>query len=242
MEETGWDTSADAWIADMGDRGDFARQHILDAPMLARVRACAPRDVLDLGCGEGRFARLMAAEGMAVTGVDPTAAFVAEACRRSNGPRFVQGRAEAIPLADDTVDLVVAYLCLIDIPDLDTAFDEIARVLRPGGRLLVANLSSFATAMPQGEFANGWRRQQRDAPGAFTCDDYHATRSYWIGWRGIRVRNWHRPLQEYLTPLLRRGLSLTHFEEPVPVGGPPELVDYYSRSPMFVVMEWRNGV
>ncbi len=230
----------------MGERGDFAREHILDTPMLERVRASGARVALDLGCGEGRFSRLMAGEGLDVTGVDPTRALVREASRRAQqagpgGARFLTGRAEAIPLQEDSVDLVVAYLCLMDIEDLHAAYGEIIRVLRPGGRLLVANLSSFATAMPRDDFANGWLRQHRAAPpGAFVCEDYHATRSYWVGWRGIRVRNWHRPMQDYLAPLMRRGMTLTHFAEPVPGDGPHELVSYYRRAPMFVLMEWQK--
>jgi ubiquinone/menaquinone biosynthesis C-methylase UbiE len=48
--------------------------------------------------------------------------------------------ASAISLPDASVDLGVCYLSLIDIADLDAAIDEIRRVLRPGGRLLIANL------------------------------------------------------------------------------------------------------
>lgn len=51
----GWDESAAAWIADMGDDGDFGRRFVLDAPMVARVRAGSFEAALDVGCGEGRF-------------------------------------------------------------------------------------------------------------------------------------------------------------------------------------------
>ena len=73
MENNGWDDSAEAWIADMGDKGDFSRRHILDAPMLARIRGRGFQTALDVGCGEGRFCRMLAGEGIATTGIDPTA-------------------------------------------------------------------------------------------------------------------------------------------------------------------------
>ena len=73
-----WDASAAAWLDEQGEAGDFARQYVLDGPMQARVRAAAPRDVLDIGCGEGRFCRWLRGQGIgAVDGVVPTSELVA---------------------------------------------------------------------------------------------------------------------------------------------------------------------
>lgn len=58
----GWDESAGAWIAEQGDLGDYSRQFVLDAPMMARARGKGFRKALDVGCGEGRFCRMLAAE------------------------------------------------------------------------------------------------------------------------------------------------------------------------------------
>jgi len=75
----GWEASAAAWIAIQGDSGDFGRMHVLDAPMLALVDELAPARVLDVGCGEGRFCRMLAERGVATTGVDPAATLIAQA-------------------------------------------------------------------------------------------------------------------------------------------------------------------
>ena len=75
----GWNDSAQAWIASQGSDGDFSRRNVLDAPMLARLQAAKAQDILDLGCGEGRFCRLAAALGARVVGIDPTAALIAHA-------------------------------------------------------------------------------------------------------------------------------------------------------------------
>ncbi|MEM7614869.1 MAG: class I SAM-dependent methyltransferase [Pseudomonadota bacterium] len=236
----GWDSSAAAWVADMGDQGDFPRAFVLDEPMVARVRASGAGSALDLGCGEGRFSRIMQRQGLRVIGVDPTEALLDVAVARDARGHYVPGRGEAVPLADGSVDLVVSYLTLIDMEDLGAVYDEVLRVLRPGGRFLIANLSSYATAIPAEDVAAGWLRNGGSAAAPFGCDHYHDERSYWIGWRGIRVRNFHRPFQNYMAPLLERGLRLTHFEEPVPQEGPPEQVDRFRRAPMFVVMEWQK--
>ncbi len=75
----GWDASAAAWIAHLGSEGDFGRVHVLDGPMLARVRGRGFGTALDVGCGEGRFCRMLAAEGLSVTGVDPAATLIEQA-------------------------------------------------------------------------------------------------------------------------------------------------------------------
>ncbi len=236
----GWETSAGAWIADMGERGDFSREFVLDAPMLERVRAASPATVLDLGSGEGRFCRMLASVGCDSVGIEPTDALRRHAAARHPGGAYVPGRAEALPFPDQSFDMVVSYMTLIDIPDLRAAYDEIRRVLKPGGRFLAANLSSYATALPKG-WDRPWLADDAGERYAMACDDYLEERSFWIGWRGIRVRNHHRPFQAYMQPLIAAGMQLVHFEEPAPTGGPVDKADLYRRAPMFVVMEWQKA-
>src|SRR6202022_2698396 len=54
---SGWAESAAAWIADMGDEGDYGRACVLDRPIMDRVRGREFGVALDVGCGEGRFCR-----------------------------------------------------------------------------------------------------------------------------------------------------------------------------------------
>lgn len=238
--DNGWTHSAQAWIADMGEQGDFARAHVLDAPMMQRVKASKAETALDVGCGEGRFCRMMAACGVTPTGIDPTAPLLAAARARDPQGTYVSARAETLPFVDNAFDLVVAYLSLIDIADIDAAYAQMLRVLRPGGRLLIANLSSYATALPDAEIDRGWLRPPGGAVPGFGCDHYNEERAYWIGWRGIRVRNFHRPLARYMSPLLAHGLRLVHFDEPAPAAGCSAKEQLFRRSPMFVMMEWQK--
>ncbi|MFH6785890.1 MULTISPECIES: class I SAM-dependent methyltransferase [Methylobacterium] len=228
----GWDESAAAWIADMGEAGDFGRACVLDAPMLARLRGRGFRRALDVGCGEGRFCRRMRDLGIAPTGIDPTDALLRRARERDPDGAYLPGRAESLPFADGAFDLVVSYLTLIDIPDIRAAIPEMARVLGPGGTLLIANLNSFATA-------GGWA-QDGDGIRRFRIDDYLEERAEWAEWHGIRVRNWHRPLSLTMSLLLTQGLALRHFDEPVPHDGDPAKVARYRRVPWFHVMEWEK--
>lgn len=235
----GWDASAAAWIADMGEHGDFGRRYVLDPVMMERVRGARAKSALDVGCGEGRFCRMLAAHGVAVTGIDPTAALIAEARRRDPVGTYVEGSGENLPFDDGAFDLVVSCLSLVDIPDAAAAIGEMARVMAPGGRLLIANSNGFNTA-GDGE-GLGWARDANCGRAHFRIDHYLRERSQWIEWRGIRVLNYHRPLSFYMQLLLQQRLRLDYFDEPAPIAGAPaERAQSYVRAPWFLVMEWQK--
>ncbi|MEJ6404013.1 class I SAM-dependent methyltransferase [Yoonia sp. 2307UL14-13] len=235
-DENGWAHSAPAWISRSAEGADFARRHVLDRPMMARVRQAAPRNALDIGCGEGRFCRMMADIGIATTGLDPVAAMIDAAKTAQPDGTFVEGFAEALPFEDASFDLVVSYLSLIDIDDANSAIAEMARVLRPAGRILVANLSSFATSSA--------------IAGRKTCKDtgeeirplgrYLQHGKIWFEWDGLRVRNWHRPLSTYLGAFLEHGLTLTCFDEPQPHDCTQTEYAKYQAMPYLMMMEWQN--
>ena len=104
--------------------------------------------VLDLGCGAGTdlliAAQMTGSEGRAI-GVDMTPSMVerAWASAQEMGLAHVQLREsliERLPLEDDSVDVVISNGVIDLIPDKDAVFDEIDRVLRPGGRLQLADV------------------------------------------------------------------------------------------------------
>jgi ubiquinone/menaquinone biosynthesis C-methylase UbiE len=232
----GWDESASAWIADMGKEGDFGRRYVLDAPMIERIGNGSFRSALDVGCGEGRFCRMLRTRGIKPVGIDPTEALIQHARKEDPDGDYRIGRAEALEFPDASFDLVVSYLSLIDIPDIKTGISEMARVLKPGGTLLIANLTSFNTA---GQ-TTGWVKDT-DGIERFFIDHYMEERAEWVRWTGIRVQNWHRPLSTYMSLLLKEGLELRHFSEPMP--GPsadPLRSEFHRRVPYFLMMEWQK--
>jgi ubiquinone/menaquinone biosynthesis C-methylase UbiE len=152
----GWESSAKAWIDSMGERGDWAREHVLDPVMLGRVGAGRFANALDVGCGEGRFCRMLKAAGVNAVGIDPTTQLLETARRSDPSGDYRSGRAERLEFESASFDLVVSYLTLLDIADFRTAIGEMTRVLKPGGSLLIANLTGFASAGA----AQGWVRTQ----------------------------------------------------------------------------------
>jgi len=116
-----------------------------------------PLSVLDLGSGTGRFAPALAdAFGGPVVGVEPSPGMRGVAERDATHPavRYLAGSAERIPLPDNCCDVVLMFLSFHHVEDRAGAAAEIARVLAPGGRVLVR--STFANRMEY--LGPGWHQ------------------------------------------------------------------------------------
>lgn len=114
--------------------------------------------IVDVGCGTGISARLFAARGLAVTGVDPNPAMLAWARARAHAdppvqlrPRYRRGEAEATGLSARCADLVTAAQALHWF-DLPRALEEFRRILRPGG----ACAAFWNVRALSGPFAHGY--------------------------------------------------------------------------------------
>jgi arsenite methyltransferase len=146
-----------AWAADLDYPAELlARVPERSAESFAGVAnpfslgALAPgEDVLDVGCGAGLdslvAAQMVGSEG-SVTGIDMTPEMLAKA--RSSAEelqlgnvRFVDGEAERLPFDDESFDVVISNGVVDLIPDKDAVFSELHRVLRPGGRIQVADVT-----------------------------------------------------------------------------------------------------
>jgi len=146
-----------AWALDLGYPADLlARVPESSAGSFAGVAnpfslgALGPGEhVLDLGSGAGTdslvAAQMVGTEGR-VTGVDMTPEMVATARASAaelgaGNVEFVEAEAERLPLADASFDVVISNGVIDLVPDKDAVFTELHRVLRPGGRLQLADVT-----------------------------------------------------------------------------------------------------
>jgi SAM-dependent methyltransferase len=105
--------------------------------VFAAVAEAQPDSVLEVGCGQGELAQRMVTElGIRVAAVDQSARMVELARERDVDARV--GDVQALDFPDESFNCVVAAWMLFHVPDLNRGLDEIARVLRPGGRLVAA--------------------------------------------------------------------------------------------------------
>jgi GT2 family glycosyltransferase/SAM-dependent methyltransferase/glycosyltransferase involved in cell wall biosynthesis len=101
---------------------------------------CAGRDVLDVASGEGYGSALLAGVARSVIGVEIDDETVTHASANYIGDnlRFLRGDALALPIPSESIDIAVSFETLEHVADHDRLFDEIRRVLRPGGLFLVS--------------------------------------------------------------------------------------------------------
>jgi len=210
-----WEDHADWWIDRFTDGVDpeYVEQFV---PMALAELAGFDR-VLDLGCGEGQIGRALAGSGADVVGVDPTVGQLRVAIERGGGPRYVRSVSSALSFADGSFDAVVVCLVIEHVDALEETLGEIARVLRPGGRLAwFLNHPLFQT------------------PGSGWIDDHMVDppEQYWrVGpyldeevniepvEPGVHIRFVHRSLSTYVNALADAGLFIERMEEPPPPAG-----------------------
>lgn len=154
----------------------------------------AGKDVLDAACGTGRYALRLAQAGARVRSVDASEEMLAVARRKRDelGLAIDLQTAEltALPYPDASFDAAVCALALCHLPDLRPAVAELARVLRPGGRLVISDFHPLCLLI-------GWR----------TC--FRRPEATYM------VENYLHLIQEYVGALLATGLILTELREEI---------------------------
>ncbi len=116
----------------------------LEEPFVhSAVRVVRGLSVLDLGCGTGRHALWLSQEGAIVTAVDFSEGMLAEARRKPGAERIdfrVHDLHQPLPFPDEQFDLVVSGLVLEHLSSPEKFFDEVYRVLKPGGTAVVSTI------------------------------------------------------------------------------------------------------
>lgn len=127
---------------------DYDRARSLDPDSMAAwlaafaARVPAASNIVDLGCGTGRFTQALADfYGADVLGVDPSVTMLEQAAAKAQAGavRFARGSAESIPAPAGSADLVFSSMAFHHFADRSRAAREIRRVLRPGGFVIIRN-------------------------------------------------------------------------------------------------------
>lgn len=146
---------------------------------------------LDAACGTGRYAAHLAALGHRVIGIDASPDMLAIAADKVPGAAFHRAELTSIPLPDRSVDLAVCALALCHLPDLVPVFAEFARVLRPGGHLVISDPHVLHSYL---------RPTLARTPGP--------------DGRPTTFTEYHRELSDYLAAALPAGFQVRHCAEP----------------------------
>jgi SAM-dependent methyltransferase len=204
-----WENHADQWIA-------WARTSAHDGfwqGTWPALRAMLPEPgtgpVIDVGCGEGRASRELIKLGYRrVIGVERSPTLAVAAAAASPEVPVLIGDAAALPVADESADLVLACMSLLDVDDFAGAVSEIGRVLRPGGCLCAAVVHPFNSA--------------QDINTMHTLS-FHVSQPYREHRRytdhlerdglAMTFTSMHRPLSAYTSALFASGMAITALTE-----------------------------
>lgn len=134
----------DGWAMtyDGEDNGCFPMRDEVLTPMIDRL---GRGRVLDAACGTGAVAQQLISRGHEVVGLDISTAMLARARGAVPAAQFIIGDLTELPLPDHDVDHVVCSLALTHLRDLEPFFAEAARVMRPGGHLLLLDTQGHFT-------------------------------------------------------------------------------------------------
>jgi SAM-dependent methyltransferase len=227
-----WEREAPNWIRWARETDDAYGEY---SPAFFELVPPPGRATLEIGCGEGRVTRDLAARGHRVTAVDASPTLLEAAADAYPGAEYVLADAAALPLEDGAFDLVVAYNSLIDVQDMPGTVREAARVLSDGGHFCICVTHPLADA---GRF------EAREADARFLITgsyldsrrvDLHVTQ----GELEMTFHGWSYPLSDYARALEGAGLAIEALREPrqrneVVSRDPAE--ERWQRVPMFLFM------
>ncbi len=248
VQRESWDRIADGWAEWV--QSNQGRVYVLDPSHLSLAGEVTGLHVLDAGCGEGRFARMLAERGAKVTGVDLSARMIEIAGTTESGNQLgieyhIADIADLSAFKSASFDLAVAYVSLVDVPAYERAIAEIARVLRPGGRF------QFSIVHPC--FAPPGSAWEPRTPGTIPIRDHDKlfkkvdnyfppTEFTFRMWPTAPAEtvNYHRPLSHYAAAVRDAGLLIRDLLEPTPEAAIMEERDYlreFLRAPFFIIFD-----
>lgn len=220
-----WEPDAENWVRWARTPGFDAYWSFRDG-FFDSIVAAAGRRTLEVGCGEGRVARDLAARGHSVVALDTAATLVRYATEADTTSSYALADGAALPFPSGSFDLVVAYNSLQVVHDMGASVREAARVLVAGGALCAC------VAHPVTDLGGV------EAGGGLTIrPDYFENRRVEdrveVEGHTMTFRGWTYSLEDYAVAFERAGLRIEAMREPRPATGATQHARW-RRYPLFL--------
>jgi 2-polyprenyl-3-methyl-5-hydroxy-6-metoxy-1,4-benzoquinol methylase len=206
-----WIDLAPAWIREVREGVNPTRAGLLDGPILQTIGQVEGLRILDCGCGEGRFCRILADQGAEyVLGLDLCKPMI-DAARELQSERDDYRVADVQDLGflqPESFDLCISYLNHCDLPDFMANTREVFRILKPTGRFIVANLHPMRSAVGL------WHRTPDGGKLHVILDRYFEESERHWRIMGADLTNFHRSLSTYIRGFFDAGFIMTDLIEP----------------------------
>lgn len=218
-KSTSWGKVA-GWYDQLLEENDDTYQEQVIKPNLLRIlSAKSGEEILDLGCGQGFFARELGKLGGKILGVDIAGELI-KLAKEKAGPneKYLVLSAEHLAnIASDRFDAAICVLALQNIKNLSLVISELSRVLKPGGRtVIVLNHPSFRVPT-----ATSWGYDEKENVQYRRIDKYLSEITQQVDMsqgekhpgKKIFTYSFHRPLQSYFKAFAKAGLAVVRLEE-----------------------------
>jgi 2-polyprenyl-3-methyl-5-hydroxy-6-metoxy-1,4-benzoquinol methylase len=229
-----WDDVAKGWIDFVRTGKDHYRDFVNNPAVFKVLGDVKRKRILDLACGEGYNARIMARKGARVTGVDFSSRMLSAAGQSERrdklGIAYVKADARDLScFRQGSFDLVVCIMGLMDIEDHQRAIRAVLAVLKQSGRFIISiPHPCFERRFIDGEIVGGWEFKKGSADRStenalfWKVDRYFQTGRYTVNWDMDRLRTYfktlsfHRTLTDYSDALTQNGFVISRLMEPEP--------------------------
>lgn len=229
-----WDIAVEQYVEDQSPLTEFHRS-IYTPVIESMIDDVYNKNVLDLGCGKGDFTKKVALKGAYTFGIDGSVKMISYASKENSSPKVmyaIMDITEPFPIKSRSMDIVIANMVLMDIPNIDICISEVARVLRVDG-IFILSITHPAF------FCSDWVHEDTNPRSYKKVRDYLHEKCEHVNFWG-KTLHYHRPLSSYFDHLEKNGMCVISLKEPVPYfkeNNDESSLIYHLRIPSFIVLK-----
>ncbi len=230
-----WDDASESWADFVREEKDHYRMEMNNPAILRMIGNVEGKHVLDLCCGEGYNARILAKKGAKIVGVDFSGKMVQLARQREKKERLgitycVSDAAHLGKFKSERFDVVMCTMALMDIERCEKAISEVARVLKKKGRFVFSITHPCFDfdgkigdeSIAEWKYEEGTDNTQEKKALYLEVKNYFGVSKFQVSWdmkrltKPFKTTSFHRTLTDYFRTLHENGFLVSRLVEPKP--------------------------
>jgi ubiquinone/menaquinone biosynthesis C-methylase UbiE len=231
-----WDAALESWADFVREGKDYYREEMNNPAFFSYVGNVRGKQILDLACGEGSNARILARKGAKVVAVDFSKKMIELARQMEKEEKlgisyYVSDAANLKEFQSDCFDMVTCFMALMDVEDYEEAIREVARIMKKEGRFIFSITHpcfEWGITTTNGQTIGDWKYEEgtENTPkrkalhleikrhfGIVRCGNSWTMRRLV---KPFRTTSFHRTLTDYFQALYENGLLVQRLVEPKP--------------------------